>query len=389
MKSTLHRIEKSEAARFPEIHRLGGDAGWEAFLGYRPGDREPAILLVQAGERGEEHRREVFAHLDSGLPVGRTTCPRCKAGQAGWPRFCGVCRTDLAPGSGDSQAELSVSRDYRYLGALRRTEGGGPLHFVLQKATGRVIGMAELPGAGGAVDVVPVWSASTVRRSRGWMVVAAVATAAAAAALWLPGVMDRRDSRVAADVRGDSIAADTGALDRAPEAPVVVRPVQAAADSAPAGPSANQSGGEPLRPPGSPVGGNTGKDEKGGRPPSPAAPPPAPTPQGVEAAVAAYASAVASGRTSRIARVYQGITAAEVERWNRFFAPLGPRPGLRTEYEIVSGPNLTGTRAEVIFTLTLSYTDAAGAPAQQSMPLRALLQWTGTAWSLREVRLLQ
>jgi hypothetical protein len=109
----------------------------------------------------------------------------------------------------------------------------------------------------------------------------------------------------------------------------------------------------------------------------------------VEAAIARYASAVASRQTSRITRAYPGITPAEVDRWNRFFAPLGPDAGLRASHEVVSGPTLDGNRAEVIFTLTLSYQNPAGAPEDRSLPLRAVLRWTGTAWSLQEVRLLQ
>jgi hypothetical protein len=59
------------------------------------------------------------------------------------------------------------------------------------------------------------------------------------------------------------------------------------------------------------------------------APAAAPTPQGITDAVGRYAAAVQSRQTSRISRAYPGITAAEVDRWQRFFRPLGPDPGWR------------------------------------------------------------
>lgn len=118
-------------------------------------------------------------------------------------------------------------------------------------------------------------------------------------------------------------------------------------------------------------------------PPAPAA---APTPQGITEAIGRYAAAVQSRQTSRITRAYPGITPAEVDRWERFFRPLAPDAGLEARYEALSGPTVSGTRGEILFTLTLSYTDGAGKAAVMPLPLRAILEWTGGGWSLREVR---
>ncbi|HYR12341.1 MAG TPA: hypothetical protein VEQ60_31430 [Longimicrobium sp.] len=388
--------ERSAQNPSPRVLELGGDEGWVAFLECRPGEPEPAILLRKDGPRGRTHPPEVIAYLDPALPVGRTTCPRCGARQAGWPRFCGVCRADLAPISEDPQADLVLPHGYEHLGPLQRAEGGGPLHFAREVATGRVVGMVEKPAPDGSVDLVPVWVATpTEPGRRRWRNPGAAV--AVLAALLIAALLIARGLPVAAPgtdpvPKADTAATLSGARDTA---------------GAPAGgtPDARSGGGSlPVAPTGGKVatpageGAGTPPRRTGGErvtPPSvtvdrpPPVAPPAPTPQGVEAAIRSYASAVGSGQTRRIARVYPGITAAEVERWNRFFAPLGPGAGLQADYEVVSGPTLQGNRAEVIFTLTLSYTNAAGAPAGESLPLRALLQWTGTEWSLQEVRLLQ
>lgn len=402
MKPALFRTAaRSAGDRLPELLELGGDDGWTAFLKRLPGEKEPAILLQRAGDEGSEPRPEVIAHLDSTLAVGRTRCPVCKARQPGWPRYCGVCKTDLAPASDDPDADLVVPRGYQHLGWLRRAEGGGPLHFARELATGRVVGMVEKPAADGSVDLLPVWAATPASaRGRGWRAAVVGGSVLAAAALLITIFTALRDPRISAP----DVPTDTNLVQKqgvAPQVPGVQAPPVQQPDSTLSGgtlPASSPSGtaaAETVTPAsGAPSTSLRTDAERETPPPAttprpPAATPPAPTPRGVEAAIGRYASAVGSGETARIRRVYRGITAAEVNRWNRFFAPLGPRAGLRVSYEVVSGPILEGSRAEVIFTLNLSYTDPAGTPMRQSLPLRALLEWTGTDWSLQEVRLLQ
>jgi hypothetical protein len=121
----------------------------------------------------------------------------------------------------------------------------------------------------------------------------------------------------------------------------------------------------------------------------PPAAPAAPTARGIEDAIGRYAAAVQSRQTSRITRAYPGITSAEVERWERFFRPLRPDAGLQARTEVLSGPSIQGRRGEVIFTLTLSYEDASGSRVETPLPLRGVLDWTGSGWTLQAVYSLQ
>jgi hypothetical protein len=105
----------------------------------------------------------------------------------------------------------------------------------------------------------------------------------------------------------------------------------------------------------------------------------------VEAAVRQYAQAVGSCQTSRLSRAYPGITEAEVLRWERFFRQ-NCGGGVRTGFVAEAPASVDGTRAELLFTLTLSYADGTGRTVEQPLPLRAVLEWRAGAWSLREVR---
>ena len=388
MRSALYQaVHRQVGHEFPEILELGSAAGWAAFLGRPAGGGPLAILLMQAEEGSREHRLQVVRRLDSGLRVGRTTCTACGWDQVGWPRYCRECRTDLAATPADAEADLLVPGGHQLLGTLTRAEGGAPLHIAREVATGRVIGLAEKARPDGSVELTPLWvpapAAAWPPRRR----TAAAGLALIAAALLVAAVLAARGPRIEPTVAADSSGiVDTAGTQAA--SPVVTPPSTVLEDkggAATPGNDSSPSGGAPAQQKGS----APGTPATIGTRPAPSAPSPVPTPQGVEVAIARYASAVASGQTSRITSVYPGITPAEVDRWNRFFAPLGPDAGLRASHEIVSGPTLDGNRAEVIFTLTLFYQNPAGAPEDRSLPLRAVLRWTGAAWSLQEVRLLQ
>lgn len=407
MRSALYQaVQRQVGHDFPEIFELGSEAGWAAFLGRPAGGGPLAILLMQAEEGSREHRLQVIRRLDSGLRVGRTTCPACGVEQAGWPRWCRECRTDLAAPPADAEADLLVPGGHQLLGTLARAEGGAPLHFAREVATGRVVGLAEKARPDGSVELTPAWTPVRGRPPHRPTTARAAALALIAAALLVAAVVAARGPRIQAGAAANgSAVVDTAGMQAAVPgvAPPSAAPEDTGGAAAPVNDSSRAAGAPSSSPPqteksASVAEGGRREPQKGAPPgtpgtigtrPAPSPPSPVPTPQGVEAAIARYASAVASGQTSRITRVYPGITPAEVDRWNRFFAPLGPDAGLRASHEVVSGPTLNGNRAEVIFTLTLSYRNAAGAPEDRSLPLRAVLRWTGTAWSLQEVRLLQ
>lgn len=397
MRSALYQaVQRQVGHEFPEIFELGSEAGWAAFLGRPAGGGPLAILLMQAEEGSREHRLQVVRRLDSGLQVGRTTCPACGMNQPGWPRWCRECRTDLAAPPADAEADLLVPGGHQLLGTLTRAEGGAPLHFAREVATGRVVALAEKARPDGSVELVPAWTTAlpATPPPRRLIVTGAAGLALIVAALLVAAVVAARGPRI------KNVAADSSGIVDTAAPPAGTPPLTVAEDTGGAAAPVNDSSPSPAPAPteksASVADGGRREQQKGSAPgtpstvgtrPSPTSP--VPTPQGVEAAVARYASAVASRQTSRITRAYPGITPAEVDRWNRFFAPLGPDAGLRASHEVVSGPTLDGNRAEVIFTLTLSYQNAAGAPEDRSLPLRAVLRWTGTAWSLQEVRLLQ
>ncbi|HEX6371363.1 MAG TPA: hypothetical protein VF006_20765 [Longimicrobium sp.] len=388
---------------------LGSEAGWAAFLGRPAGGGSLAILLMQAEEGSREHRLQVVRRLDSGVRVGRTTCTACGKVQVGWPRYCDECRTDLAATPADAEADLLVPGGHQLLGTLTRAEGGAPVHFAREVATGRVVGLAEKARPDGSVELTRAWAPDTAAAwpPRRLTTARAAGLALIAAALLVAAVVAARGPRIQADAVANAPGGVDTAGTQAGNPPVVTPPSTVLEDKGgPAAPvnDSSPSAGAPSSTPAQTeksatvAGGGRREQQKGSAPgtpatagtrPAPSPPSPVPTPQGVEATIGRYASAVASGQTSRITRAYPGITPAEVDRWNRFFAPLGPDAGLRASHEVVSGPTLDGNRAEVIFTLTLSYQNPAGTPEYRSLPLRAVLRWTGTAWSLQEVRLLQ
>jgi hypothetical protein len=100
--------------------------------------------------------------------------------------------------------------------------------------------------------------------------------------------------------------------------------------------------------------------------------------------LARYAAAVASRQTSRIQAAYPGITGAEIDRWERLFASLGPRPQLKAFYDLEEDPDVKGDAADVVFTLTLEY-----GGERHPLPLRGILRRAAGRWELREVRSLQ
>lgn len=377
---------------FPDLVELGRNAGSTAFLGRRE-NGELAVLLVKPSRGNPEI--EVDALLEADVPVGRTTCPVCGTPQAGWPRFCDRCKADLAGAEPD--AAPRVPEGHELLGSLRRKEGGGPLYFAREAATGRVVGLSGRRGLAGGLELAPAWTPAPRAGLRRRAALAGAGTLAAAvlALVLAPGL---RGERTAGAPEGPSARFPAG-----PPAESASSAVTGAGElggSGAATTSVPPGGGSPVRPstaavPSSPEG-TPGRRDAPVTAPNPSAPsapapsePAVPTPRGVEDAIGRYASAVGSGRTSRIAQAYPGITPAEVNRWERLFAPLGRDAGLRAWYDVVSGPTINGDRAEVIFTLTVAYANGAGEPVERPLPLRARLRWTGSAWALQEVLLLQ
>ena len=222
MRSALYQAVQTQVGHeFPEIFELGREAGWAAFLGRPVGGAPLAILLMQADQRSGEHRLQVVRWLDSGLPVGRTTCTACGAAQVGWPRYCGVCRTDLAATPADAQADLLVPGGHQLLGTLTRAEGGAPVHFAREVATGRVVGLAEKARPDGSVELTPAWAPLSPPRRQ---TAAAAGVALIAAALLIAGVLAARDPRIGTPAAASGAGIVDSAGVPAPGPPLVAAP---------------------------------------------------------------------------------------------------------------------------------------------------------------------
>jgi hypothetical protein len=456
------KSELTEAVReatrdeFELAAELGGGEEWAVFLGRSLDGGGLAILLLQEAEDGDgQFDLEVIEAVEAGMPVGRTTCGACGAGEGGWPRFCAACGADLSgvrpdaavPGesAGELLQEVRDAADgvYQVLGAMPHAEGGGALYFAREAATGRIVGLTLQEEAGGELALAvswtpepeaaaapradevlvaaypreeavptaavpepaapppPLWdppaprsrprSRERTRRVAGVAAVAAVGTALVIAlVLAVSGRSPSTAPPVATNLVAGASAAETdtaSAPATSPETPGGTDPAVPAVTPLPL-PDPPRREPPPATSAGSPPPAQLAVQTAPADPASadPAAEPPAaPTADGVEAAVRRYAQAVGSCQTPRIRQAYPGITSAEVDRWTSFFAQ-NCRGGLRAAYEKERDTRIDGTRAELVFTLTLSYTDATGNPMQLPLPMRALLEWTQGAWSLREVR---
>lgn len=397
----LESVRRQLGAEFPDIVELGKRAGTAAFLGRRP-EGGVAMLLLKPAARGDAYELEVSDALADDFSLGRTTCPACGTPHTGWPRFCRTCRADMA-GAEAAGPPPTPPGGYELLGALRRAGGGGPLYFAREAATGRVVGLAGRRGLAGGLELSPAWSPGTGTRGRtakavaaGVLLLAVLGVAVAAGARG-PGLPDAPGGASPGGVAGSSADPPPSTGPAAPSPVDTGRSVPPSAGGEQRTPGGAPPAGPPVAAaaatgsPPSPAGARADAPGPQASAPAPSAAPPAAAsgPQGVEDAIRRYAAAVGSGRTSRIAQAYPGVTPAELERWSRFYAPLGRDARLRAWHEVVSGPTLQGDRAEVLFTLTVAYENGRGEPVERPLPLRARLRWTGSAWALQEVLLLQ
>jgi hypothetical protein len=435
-------VEDATRGEFHLISELGGADGWAAFLARGQEDGQLAVLLLQEADGGE-FDLEILHEIDGGIPAGRTTCPACGTADEGWPRFCPACRADLsglAPDeavSGGGAAELlrqvreAAAGEYEVLGAVPHAEGGGALYFAREEQGGRVVGLALHVEEDDALALVASWAPSTATQPAAepapWEPEPFVAAPEAAAPLdavstggapsWLEAPRERAPTRrererkqrlvagagvaviatalVAALVlafTGGPAAPEAGINPLSPDTGALVLPVlrDTAAESTGPGPTAGPAvepdtdrrpARETAPPRRDPVTTAVTPPEQPRTEPE-AAPSGPPSRGLVEPAIARYASAVGSRQIARIRDAYPGITTREVARWERF---LGQHASVRARYELQDAPRVTGTTAEVLFTLTLSYPGASGEEVEMPLPLRAVLQWTGRDWSLREV----
>ncbi|WP_420130471.1 hypothetical protein [Longimicrobium sp.] len=454
MRSQLYdAVREATRDEFDLVAELGAGDAWAVFLGRAVEGSGLALLLLQEAEEGGEFELEVIHAVEGGLPVGRTACAACGAGEAGWPRWCAGCGADLsgmqanAAVAGESAAELLQEvRDaadgvFQVVGAMPHAEGGGALYFAREHATDHIVGLTLREEADGELSLAVSWTADAEAAETSSPVVipepvvsavpvpsmAPDASTVVPPPLWdPPSAPSRARARVngrriagAAAVAGIGVAlvialvlfvgdpplaesTDVGQTTMVP-GPVVDAgaPADTATVGAPVETGTPPAGGGSTVSTVSTVSTQAAERTKAPetiRPvvetavstaeeaePARVEPPAAPTAAGVEAAVRQYAQAVGSCQTSRVSRAYPGITEAEVLRWERFFRQ-NCGGGVRAGFVAEAPASVDGTRAELLFTLTLAYTDGTGRTVEQPLPLRAVLEWRAGAWSLREVR---
>lgn len=442
MKSAFYdAVEDATRSEFHLISELGGADGWAAFLARGRADGRLAVLLLQEADGGE-FDLEILHEIDGGIPAGHITCPACGTADEGWPRFCPACRADISglapdeavPGAGAAellqQVREAAAGEYEVLGALPHAEGGGALYFAREEQGGHVVGLALHLEDDDSLALIPSWAPSTAPQPAAepaaWEPEPFTAAPEAVASLdtvpagagspsWLEPPRERVPTRSERErrqrrVAGGAVAVIATALVAAlvlaftrqlavPRTGIThlsdtVAPVLPAFQDTTAGaadPASTAGTQETVTDRGPAVETALPRREPettAASTPEPprtepeAAPSGPPSPGLVEPAIARYTSAVGSRQLARIRDAYPGITAREVGRWERF---LGQHASLRARYELQDAPRVTGTTAEVLFTLTLSYPGSSGEEMEMPLPLRAVLQWTGRDWSLREV----
>lgn len=105
-------------------------------------------------------------------------------------------------------------------------------------------------------------------------------------------------------------------------------------------------------------------------------------------AVNRYVAAIESRSVARIRSAYPGISSSEVAWWEGFFGDV-PRGGvLRATLTVDDPPAITGDASRMLFTVSLTYRDAAGRPVRQLLPLRAALRRVPGGWRLDQVRVI-
>jgi hypothetical protein len=102
----------------------------------------------------------------------------------------------------------------------------------------------------------------------------------------------------------------------------------------------------------------------------------------IAAALDGFALALESRRLDRLQAAYPGMTPAEQSTWKGFFD--GVRD-LRVQVAGVQTPQLSGSRAQVSFTMTLAFTDRRGLQ-QTVQTYRATLARAESGWRLDAVR---
>ncbi|HEU0052184.1 MAG TPA: hypothetical protein VFQ39_03360 [Longimicrobium sp.] len=255
---------------------------------------------------------------------------------------------------GDDGDEATPPSPFTGAGARRRREGSGPRRYlqplvavlVLGAGTALAVGLIARYRAKSALDAVP--GDSSAQRS---------------AALPVPPSPATTDSG---------------------ETPINRPPAPAPpADLVRPAPPPSQPGGEPVIR--TVTGGGTPRvDDEPADSPAPEARP-ADDAAAINAALSSYARAVESRQTSRIRRAYPGITPGETTGWETRFRELEGTSNLSVEYVVRRGPDVTEASADVVFILTISYTDPAGRRVSEPMPLRATLERTSRGWSLQRI----
>lgn len=151
-------LTKAVEARFDVLGELGEDQNGGSFLAReRSGGALVALHLPDLSVPPTAANVAVRRTLDASLPGRAGRCPICRSPTTSWSRRCGACGGDVAgeAGAPDAQALAQAGHgDVELLGEIPRGEGGAPVYFGRDRATGQLLALqavrATATGAGAA-----------------------------------------------------------------------------------------------------------------------------------------------------------------------------------------------------------------------------------------------
>jgi ketosteroid isomerase-like protein len=418
---SLREALRLAAPGFELLAPLGGSPDTAAFLAKRKAKGTLAVLRVEKpAAAGDPPTLRWSAHeaLDPSEEFGTVVCTRCGSADQVSPETLALIvakiRADF--GGGLRVHGMIPMKGGGGLVVATDGDGGTTRGFIVESSSPdeEVTAAGTIDAAVPVVEAREAWQSTGIpsdffdgtpyqlepQPGRRWflllLVLLLVLVAGTAAAMLLLPDRDRDRDRIPA---GNPVPVDTTAS--AADSSNSRAETRDSANSGArgnqisprnAGDSANSPDGVISPPPG-PSGTPPTPGDPGEKTRSPA-PPPAPADdaadelpveQRVMRAVDAYVAAVRAQDLARLRSAYPGILSAEVARWRGQFEQMRGATGVQVQRSVERGPEINGDAATVIFTLTLRYTDAAGARRVVPMPLRAVLRRDGAAWRLDKV----
>jgi len=151
----IRAVQEMAGTAYVIYGELGRSADRDVALLARDNETRSLVVLMITPERQPDGSIQLAVDertsLDSRVPAADAFCPSCRTKLRPWARFCGECSLDLSgrtvESSGDltqlrHAVQLAIGLDHEFLGDMLRTEGGGPVFFVRDRATQSVTALS-------------------------------------------------------------------------------------------------------------------------------------------------------------------------------------------------------------------------------------------------------